>query len=105
MDQKEFYNYIMETYELDAIAARLVKNIIDYIQGEGYIDAEDAHRQLRFLFSDTFGINDEDIKLYHAPVCEGCLELLPDYNGDIEYILCAECQAKLNHGGHLHENS
>jgi len=92
MDEREFYDYIMENFNLDGTASRLVDNIITYVKDENFVDAEDAHTHLISLLGGAFGIEDSEIKLYRAPECEICGAYAP--NGLYEQndkLLCSDC--------------
>ena len=92
MDSREFYNYIMENFNLDGTASRLVKNAIEYVNAQEFVDEEDAQAHLKSLLDGAFGIEEHEIKLYRALECERCGEYasfgLEVYNG---FGLCARC--------------
>ena len=71
MDSREFYDYILENFNLDGTALRLVLNIIEYVKAQEFVNAEDAQCHLKSLLSGAFGIEEREIKLYRAPQCEG----------------------------------
>jgi len=67
MDSREFYDYILEKFNLDGTASRLVSNIIEYVKAQEFVNAEDAQRHLKSLLDGAFGIEEREIKLYRAP--------------------------------------
>ena len=95
MGTKEFYNYIMENYTLDDTAARLVKNIIEYIKVQDFVDAEDAQYHLKSLFNGAFGIEEHETWLYGAEKCERCGKYVARSPETINYdeeIICGDCE-------------
>jgi hypothetical protein len=58
----EFYNYIMEKFNLDGAASRLVNNILRYIEYQGMVDAEDNYRHLHMLLDGAFGLSENEMK-------------------------------------------
>lgn len=67
MNEREFYDYIQEHFNLGGTASRLISNILDYIKGQEFVDAEDAQVHLKSLFDGAFGIEEYQIKLYRVP--------------------------------------
>ena len=93
MDSNEFYDYIIENFNLGGTASRLVSNIIEYIRDQEFIDAEDAQAHLKYLLDGAFGIEEREIKLYRAVQCEECGEYTP-YPTDLSgRVLCYDCEA------------
>jgi len=95
MGTKEFYNYIMENYTLDGTATRLVKNIIEYIKVQDFVDTEDAQHYLKSLLDGAFGIKEHEIWLYGAEECEKCGKYVarpPETISYDEEIICADCK-------------
>ena len=66
MDEREFYDYIIENFSLDGTTSRLVHNIIEYVKDQDFVDAEDAHAHLKSLLDGAFGIEGHEIRLYRA---------------------------------------
>ena len=66
MDENEFYDYILENYSLDGTSSRLVRNIIEHVRDENFVDEEDAHAHLESLLGGAFGIEGHEIRLYRA---------------------------------------
>ena len=64
MEGREFYDYILENFNLDGAASRLVHNIIEYVEIQGFVDPEDSQDHLKLLLGGAFGIEDYEIKLY-----------------------------------------
>ena len=67
MDSREFYDYIIENYNLDGTSSRLVSNIIEYVKAQKFVKVEAVQRQLKSLLDGTFGMEEREIKLYRAP--------------------------------------
>lgn len=64
LDASELYEYIIENYNLDGTVCRLVRNIIEYVAAEDFVDAEDAQRHLWSLLDGAFGLEEWEIKYY-----------------------------------------
>ena len=65
MDSKQFINYIVDKYTfeyesgprgLDDVSLALIRNALDYIDSQEFIDAEDARVHLWSLLDGAFGI-------------------------------------------------
>jgi len=63
MNAEEFYNYLVENFNLDGTACRLVKNIMTYIESLGLTDIEESHRHLMLLLDCAFGLTIAEIKM------------------------------------------
>ena len=95
MEAREFYMYIMENFALDRTSARLVRNIIEYVMNQDFVDAEDAQAHLKSLLNGAFGIEAHEIKLYRAPECSKCCSgYAPgwDYEKDGDEPVCDNCK-------------
>jgi len=77
MDSQEFYDYIIDNFNLGGTASRLVSNIVEYVKNQDFVEAEDAQHHLKSLLDGAFGIEEHEIKLYRAPQCEKCSNLRP----------------------------
>ena len=94
MESKEFYDYIVETFNLNGTSCRLISNIIKYVASQGFVDKEDAHAHLKSLLGGAFGISEYEIKLHRAPVCEECGEYSPYGLWECDNkMLCKDCEA------------
>ena len=92
MSEKEFYDYIMESFNLGGTSSRLVSNIIEYVKDQGFVDAEDAHAHLKSLLDGAFGIKENEIELYRAPDCGRCGKYTTDYFLlDDDTLTCIDC--------------
>ena len=96
MDSCEFFNYIMEHFNLGGAAARLVNNIIEYVKDEDFVDAEDAQTHLKSLLDGAFGITEQEIKLYRAPMCMNCGKYVTDCD-EYEDTLRPDCEKSKTH--------
>jgi hypothetical protein len=90
MNARELYDYILENFNLGGTAARLVDNILQYIEGQGFVDEEDAHCHLSSLL-DGFGMEEHEFKLYRAPECETCGKYAPENVNVRNRIECQAC--------------
>jgi hypothetical protein len=97
MDERQFYDYVIENFNLDGTSARLVHNIIEYVKQEDYVETEDAQRNLFALLDGAFGIEEYKVKMYRRTLrCFNCDSLDvedSDYQKD-EDILCVACRRK-----------
>ena len=66
MDENEFYDYVVKNYVLDGTSSRLVRNIIEHVRDENFVDEADAHVLLESLLGGAFGIEGHEISLYRA---------------------------------------
>lgn len=72
MDTQEFYDYLLKNFNLDGTSGRLVRNILEYVKAEDFVDAEDAHTHLDALLGGAFGLTEQEIKLYRADELDEC---------------------------------
>ena len=72
MNANQFYDYILENFNLGGTAARLVDSIIQYVETQEFADEKDAQMHLSCLLDGAFGIEEREIKLYRAPKCTKC---------------------------------
>ena len=63
---QEFYHYLQENFTFDGTASRLVRNILEYIEAESFIDAEDARTHLWSLLGGAFGLTEQELLQYQA---------------------------------------
>jgi hypothetical protein len=63
MSKVEFYNYLTENFNLGGTAARLVNNILNYIEDQGMVDDEDNYMYLYALLDGAFGLEEEEMKM------------------------------------------
>ena len=73
MDSKEFYSYIShsfasdhDSFGLDSASLALVRNILDYIDIQEFVDDEDARRHLNCLLDGAIGLEEWEIKMYRS---------------------------------------
>lgn len=57
----EFYTYILNNFNLDGTSARLVSNIITYVENQRFVDQEDNRKHLKSLLDGAFGIEEQEI--------------------------------------------
>ena len=99
MNGREFYDYIVENFTLDGTSSRLIANIIEYVESQGFVDAVDAQAHLRSLLDGAFGIEDHEFRLYRAPECSKCCSgYAPDWNyeEDGDEPLCPKCDNRIS---------
>lgn len=65
LNPQEFYNHIIENYNLDGASSRLVRNIIEYVNLQGFVDQEDTHDHLFQLLDGAFGLEEKEVKQAH----------------------------------------
>ena len=65
MNAREFYDYILANYTLDGTSARLIKNILDYVEFQHFADVKDQHAHLTMLLDYAFGLENKDIRKCH----------------------------------------
>jgi len=61
MNKEEFYNYIIENFNISGSAARLINNILDYAESQGF-DEEELYNYLCSMLDGTIGLSDNEIK-------------------------------------------
>lgn len=61
MDREEFYNYIMDNFNISGEAARLINNILSYVE-ENFFDENEQYIQLCNLLDGTIGLSDSEIR-------------------------------------------
>lgn len=59
---KMLYDYILENYGLDGVSGRLIRNILNYVETQGFVDNEDNISHLHSLLDFAFGLSKEEIK-------------------------------------------
>lgn len=60
MGRDEFYQYILDNFTLSGEAARLVNNILQYVEMQG-VSENEQYYMLSFLL-DGIGLSDSEIK-------------------------------------------
>ena len=61
MNKKEFFNFIVETFELDGAAQRLIHNILDYIE-RTTCDENEQYLMACDLLDGTIGLTDTELR-------------------------------------------
>jgi hypothetical protein len=99
MNECQFCDYVIRNFNLNGTSMRLVRNIIEYVKQEDYVEAEDAQRNLFALLDGAFGIEEYEVKMYRRVLkCFNC-DSLDIEDGDYEKqkdedILCVACCRK-----------
>ena len=66
MDTREFYDYLQENFTLGGTSSRLIRNILEYVEREDFVDAEDARAHLWHLLGGAFGLEEREVQQYRA---------------------------------------
>lgn len=61
MSRREFYNYILDNFNISIEAARLVNNILCYIETY-YTNENEQYSALCHLLGGAFGLTDHELK-------------------------------------------
>lgn len=61
MNREQFYNYILENYDISAEAGRLINNILYYIEAQDMSENE-QYVMLCDLLDGTIGLSDTEIR-------------------------------------------
>lgn len=61
MNRKEFYNYILENFDISGEAGRLINNILYFVE-ENYINENEQYKVLCDLLDGTIGLSDQEIR-------------------------------------------
>ncbi len=64
MNREQFYNYILENFNISGEAARLIDNILQFVE-ENYIEENEQYKALCSLLDGAIGLSDQEIgKVY-----------------------------------------
>ncbi len=61
MDREQFYNYILENFDISGDAGRLINNILQFVQNN-YTDEDEQYTVLCDLLDGTIGLSDQEIR-------------------------------------------
>ena len=61
MNRRQFYNYILENFDISGEAGRLINNILCYIESQG-MEENEQYRTLCSLLDGTIGLTDNELK-------------------------------------------
>ena len=61
MNRTEFYDYIMENFEISGEAARLISNILQYVETH-FSDENEQYIVLNDLLDGTIGLTDTELR-------------------------------------------
>lgn len=61
MNREEFYNYILENFNISGEAARLIDNILQFVE-ENYMEENEQYKALSDLLDGTIGLSDIEIR-------------------------------------------
>lgn len=61
MNRVEFYNYILENFTIDGTTARLINNILVFVENNYPSEFEQQHNVLDELLSGTIGLTNEEL--------------------------------------------
>ena len=63
MNAREFYDYIIENFNLDGATARLLNNVLLYVAEKKVVDLKEQHDHLSTLLDGAFGLERHEIEL------------------------------------------
>ena len=61
MDREQFYQYILDNFNISGEAARLINNILHFVE-ENYADENEQYKALCDLLDGTIGLSDAEIR-------------------------------------------
>lgn len=61
MNREQFYNYIIENFNISGEAKRLIDNILCYVESQG-MEENEQYRTLCSLLDGTIGLTANEIK-------------------------------------------
>ena len=61
MDREQFYQYILDNFNISGEAARLINNILHFVE-ENYTDENEQYKALCDLLDGTIGLSDAEIR-------------------------------------------
>ena len=62
MNREQFYNYILENFTVDGATARLINNILIFVENNYPSEYDQQYNVLDELLSGTIGLTSEEIK-------------------------------------------
>lgn len=62
MSREQFYNYILENFTVDGATARLINNILIFVENNYPSEYDQQYNVLDELLSNTIGLTSEEIK-------------------------------------------
>lgn len=62
MNRKEFYNYILENYNVDGATARIIHNILIFVKNNYPSEYDQQYNVLDELLGGTIGLTNEELK-------------------------------------------
>lgn len=64
MNREQFYDYILENFNISVEAARLIDNILQYVE-KTYTEENEQYNALCSLLNGTIGLTDGEIKIVY----------------------------------------
>ncbi len=61
MNREQFYNYILENFNISGEARRLIDNILQFVEAH-YTEENEQYNALCSLLDGTIGLTDNEIK-------------------------------------------
>ncbi len=61
MDREQFYNYILENFNISDEAKRLIDNILQFVEAH-YPEENEQYNALCSLLDGTIGLSDQEIR-------------------------------------------
>lgn len=62
MNREEFYNYILENFQIDGVTARLINNILIFVENNYPVEFNQQYDILTELLDETIGITSDELK-------------------------------------------
>lgn len=62
MNREEFYNYILENFQIDGATARLINNILIFVENNYPVEFNQQYDILAELLDGTIGITSDELK-------------------------------------------
>lgn len=62
MNREEFYNYILENFQIDGATVRLINNILVFVENNYPVEFNQQYDILAELLDGTIGITSDELK-------------------------------------------
>lgn len=62
MNKRQFYEYILDHYNIGGTTSRLIKNILNFVDDMSLSTQEDAQNLLKELLLGAFGLEEHEIE-------------------------------------------
>ena len=61
MNKREFYDYIVANFTISGEFCRLLNNVLNYAEQQGWTNPDDLHQYLSFMLDGTIGLTNKEI--------------------------------------------